>query len=381
MTRVLVVDDDPNQVRALARVISVHSPGLSIVTANGGNEAIDLLRSMPVDVVLTDLQMPDVNGFELLAWLLSHQPHVQVFTMTAYPDGEAMERLRELGSVECYTKPLDVASVLEQLSSTLSQGVRGHVRNIALSSLLQLIEMERKTCTLTVESAGRIGSLYVSEGVLIDARCADAAGEEAAVRITSWISPAVTIINTCPTRQRTVDKPIGFIVMEAMRISDEAQRGPVPSLRPVSAAPIDREVSFQSFNPPTGKTMNVPSLSAFPLSIARDADAIAIVEADSGRIRSSAGKFDRLEALAQLVARVYCHEAIAVSQLATDDRIEELVITTARYWTVARPLPAELQPCFAFLVFDPRRANSVLERMELERFVRSMEARGKRSFS
>jgi hypothetical protein len=291
-----------------------------------------------------------------------------------------MERLRELGSVECYTKPLDVASVLEQLSSTLSQGVRGHVRNIALSSLLQLIEMERKTCTLTVESAGRIGFLYVSEGALIDARCADAAGEEAAVRITSWISPAVTIINTCPTRQRTVDKPIGFIVMEAMRISDEAQRGPLPS-RPVSAAPIDREVSFQSFNPPTGKTVTVQSLSAFPLSISRDADAIAIVEADSGRIRSSAGKFDRLEALAQLVARVYCHEAIAVSQLAADDRIEELVITTPRYWTVARPLPAEPQPCFAFLVFDPRRANSVLERMELERFVRTMEARSKRTLS
>jgi YesN/AraC family two-component response regulator len=99
VTRVLVVDDDPNQVRALARVISVRSPGLSIVTADGGNAAIEVLRSMPVDVVLTDLQMPDVNGFELLGWLLSHQPHVQVFTMTAYPDRESQD-LHAHGRIE-----------------------------------------------------------------------------------------------------------------------------------------------------------------------------------------------------------------------------------------------------------------------------------------
>ena len=87
MTRVLIVDDDPNQVRVLARVVSLRQPGLSVVTAHSGSEAVELLRSMPIDLVLTDLQMPDMNGFELVAWLLSHQPHVQVFTMTGQISG------------------------------------------------------------------------------------------------------------------------------------------------------------------------------------------------------------------------------------------------------------------------------------------------------
>jgi CheY-like chemotaxis protein len=387
MTRVLVVDDDPNQVRALARVISVRSPGLSIVTANGGNAAIDVLRSMPVDVVLTDLQMPDVNGFELLAWLLSHQPHVHVFTMTAYPDDEAMDRVRELGSVECYTKPLDVASVLEKLSSALAQGMRGHVRNIALASLLQLIEMERKTCTLAVESSSRTGFLYIAEGQLIDARWGDMQGDEAAIQMAGWVSPAVTIINTCATKQRTVRHPISYIVMEAMRLHDESRR-PAAVARPPSSAGAGLSISvsaperaewalFESSSP-TPSTDR--TLSNFPLTIPANADAIAIVEADSGRIRTSAGRFERLDALAQLVANVYSKEAEAISQLALEEKIEELVITTRRYWTVARPLAME-PPSLAFLVFDPQRANSVLERMELETFVRSMQAWSKDDFS
>ena len=383
MTRVLVVDDDPNQVRALARVISVRSPGLSIVTANGGNAAIEVLRSMPVDVVLTDLQMPDVNGFELLSWLLSHQPHVQVFTMTAYPDRESMERLRELGSVECYTKPLDVASVLERLATTLAQGVRGHVRNIGLASLLQLVEMERKTCTLTVESAERIGYLYVNEGVLVDARFSDLQGEGAAIRIVGWSSPAVTIINTCATRQRTVERPIGFIVMEAMRVRDEATREmprpDAPAAVPVVLTPSERAVSF-AFDSLPPSLRPTPSLSDFPLSIPDNADAIAIIEAASGRIRTSAGKFDRLDAVAQLVADLYSRELEAVTTLGNGETIEELVITTRRYWAVARPLAMQ-PPSLALLVFDPERANSVLERMELAAFVRTLQSAPKPGFS
>lgn len=371
MTRVLVVDDDPNQVRALARVISVRSPGLSIVTADGGNAAIEVLRSMPVDVVLTDLQMPDVNGFELLSWLLSHQPHVQVFTMTAYPDRESMERLRELGSVECYTKPLDVASVLEQLTTTLAQGVRGHVRNIGLASLLQLIEMERKTCTLTVESTERIGYLYVNEGALVDARHGDLQGEDAAIRIVGWSSPAVTIINTCATRQRTVQRPIGFIVMEAMRVSDEATRG-ASGLHIAASSPPERFVSGGLFDSIAPSLRPSPTLSDFPLAIPDNADAIAIVETESGRIRSSAGKFERLEAVAQLMTVLYNEEAAALAKQENSEAIEELVLTTRSHWVVARPLATQ-PPSLALLVFDPQRANSALERMELAAFVRKLQ--------
>jgi CheY-like chemotaxis protein len=376
MTRVLIVDDDPQQLRLLARVITTRQPGLSVVTANSGEGAIEQLRAMPVDLVLTDLQMPDTNGFGLVTWLLSHQPHVQVFTMTAYPDDEAVERLRALGSVECYTKPLDVAMVLERLSITLEQGMRGHVRNISLPSLLQLIEMERKTCTLTVEAAGRTGYLYISEGRLVDARLDEHRGDEAAISVAGWASPAITIINTCATKQQTVEAPMRFIIMEALRLSDEAARTQqaAPSDAPAARSePDELDLGTWSSGPPLGATMSLRSVSHYPVGMPSYADAIAIVEADSGRIRTSAGAFSGLDAVAQLVARVYAQEATAVGQMDIDEGIQELVMTTARYWTLTRPLHTQ-PPSLALVVFDPERANVGLERLELDAFVAALQA-------
>jgi CheY-like chemotaxis protein len=366
MTRVLIVDDDPNQVRVLARVVALRQPGLSVVTAHSGAEAVELLRSMPIDLVLTDLQMPDMNGFELVAWLLSHQPHVQVFTMTAFPDDEAVDRLRALGSVECYTKPLDVASVLERLSQTLAQGMRGHVRNISLPSLLQLIEMEQKTCTLAVESEGRTGYLYMSDGALIDARLGDRQGDEAAIQIAGWRSSAVTIINTCATKQRTIERPMGFIIMEAVRLMDEAGRTKRPE-------PDGLEIDLSSMDEvPENTRLDLRSVSHFPVPEPSDNNAIAIVETSTGRIRASAGHFQGLDALAQLVAKIYANEARAVDQMGIGEAITEIVMTTEKYWTMTRPLKTE-PPSLALLVFDPQRGNVVMERLELEAFVHALE--------
>lgn len=367
MTRVLIVDDDPNQVRVLARVVALRQPGLSVVTANSGTRAIELLRSMPIDLVLTDLQMPDMNGFELVSWLLSHQPHVQVFTMTAFPDDEAVDRLRALGSVECYTKPLDIANVLERLSTTLAQGMRGHVRNISLPSLLQLIEMERKTCTLAVESEGGTGYLYMSEGALIDARLGNETGDAAAIQIAGWRSSAVTIINTCATKQRTVERPMGFIIMEAVRLMDEASRASTPD-----DDVLELDLVPSDFAAAAGRA-GLRSVSLFPVPEPSENNAIAIVDAATGRIRTSAGEFKGLDALAQLVAKVYANEARAVEQMGIDEAIAEIVMTTERYWTMTRPLKTE-PPSLALLVFDPQRNNIVLERLELEAFVDALEA-------
>jgi CheY-like chemotaxis protein len=367
MTRVLIVDDDPNQVRVLARVVSLRQPGLSVVTAHSGAEAVELLRSMPIDLVLTDLQMPDMNGFELVAWLLSHQPHVQVFTMTAFPDDEAVDRLRALGSVECYTKPLDVASVLERLSATLAQGVRGHVRNISLPSLLQLIEMERKTCTLAVESEGRTGYLYMTEGVLIDARLGEQQGDDAAIQIAGWRSSAVTIINTCATKQRTIERSMGFIIMEAVRLMDEVNRVQAPA-----ADGLEIDLSSIDEVPEVGR-INLRSVSHFPVPRPSDNNAIAIVETATGRIRTSVGEFKGLEAVAQLVAKIYANEARAVEQMAIGEAITEIVMTTEKYWTMTRPLNTD-PSSLALLVFDPQRGNVVMERLELEAFVHALEA-------
>jgi len=66
--RVLIVEDEPHLQQLLAMQLTM-SMDYEAVTADGGHQAIDILLSQPVDLVLTDLCMNDGNGLELLSWM------------------------------------------------------------------------------------------------------------------------------------------------------------------------------------------------------------------------------------------------------------------------------------------------------------------------
>ncbi len=366
MTRVLIVDDDPAQLRLLARVLSMRRRDLTVLTASHGGDAIEVLKSGPVDLVLTDLQMPDVNGFDLLAWILSNQPHVPAYSMTAYPDSEAMGRLSDLGSLECFTKPLDIDMLLDRVSRVLADGARGHVSNIGLPSFLQLLEMERKTCTLTVESLGRTGYLYLSDGVLVAARTPEHEGEQAATSIVAWPNPVITILAGCAEVGTRITTPLGFIIMEGMRLADEASRE-AAAQGPHQSGAI--AMSPTTLVPNTGPRS---TLSSFPMRLPADARAIAIVESENGRVRTAAGQFEGLDSHAEFVARTFAAESAIVERLGLDDDVREMVITTKSNWTLVRPLHSD-PGSLAMLIFDPDRANLAMERLALANIVRELE--------
>lgn len=62
----LVVDDEPNTLEMHARIIQSYAPSGQILTARNGREALNMLRSFPIDLVLLDLMMPEMDGFEVL---------------------------------------------------------------------------------------------------------------------------------------------------------------------------------------------------------------------------------------------------------------------------------------------------------------------------
>lgn len=307
--RVLIVDDDLSQLRLLARLISMRRRDLTVLTATHGLEAIEVLESGPVEIVLTDLQMAEMNGFELIAWLTTHQPHVRAYAMTAYPDAQASNRLAKLRGIECFTKPLDVPVFLERITDALAAGARGHVQNIGLPSFVQLLAMERETCTLAIEaSSGREGQLFMVDGELFDARTGSLEGSAAAVTILAWPSPAITILNTASARARTIREPVGFLIMEALRIEDEAQNAglaPPTSLRPMlSLAP---ESPLDTALPPFVR-------------------AAAIIPLNADQLRATRGDWTGLETLPQAAIKLF------------EPHVEEIVLTGPRFWLVAQPI-------------------------------------------
>ncbi|MBW1685703.1 MAG: sigma-54-dependent Fis family transcriptional regulator, partial [Deltaproteobacteria bacterium] len=101
---VLVVDDKSNMVRLMAKVLRADA---RVRTANRGAEALRILENESVDVVLSDLRMPDMDGIEVLKRCKQLRPEAEFILMTAYASvTTAIEALR-LGAYDYLTKPFE----------------------------------------------------------------------------------------------------------------------------------------------------------------------------------------------------------------------------------------------------------------------------------
>lgn len=80
---VLLVDDARDMLELLRR--SVNAMGLTPFTADNAVDAIGILEQGPVDVVITDLNMPGVSGIQLVRYLGEHHPRIPVLVITGYP--------------------------------------------------------------------------------------------------------------------------------------------------------------------------------------------------------------------------------------------------------------------------------------------------------
>jgi DNA-binding response OmpR family regulator len=368
VTRILIVEDDSTQVRVLARALSRRDAELSVMTSGDGLEATKLLGLHDFDLVITDLEMPRMDGFELLAWVLNNRPSVPVFAVTGFGSQETIERLTALGAVECFTKPLDVTALHRRVKDILAQAIRGHVEHVSLASFLQLVEMERKTCTLEVASNGNRGTLFVRMGQLYDARAGDLCGEAAAISIVAWNDPEITIASHCAIQDRTITAPLGFIVMEAMRVQDEALR---------DEGPVERAsvLVWPDPNAPERPPSVVPESRLPPSSgpgaplLPNGARAIALVDTATGVPRSwTSSEGTPLGDVAELAALVLRVEIALLRAFGEHGSIEELVLSTTTRCDVIRPMGAGAER-FALLVFTPGETSLGMARIELDRFL------------
>jgi DNA-binding NtrC family response regulator len=117
MTRILIVDDDP----AIRRTLEIHlgRQGYAVETAADGPEGVEKGAMESVDLVLLDLRLPKMDGFEVLRELKGRRPTLPIVVITAYDDMQtAIEAIR-LGALDHLGKPLDLGELAEVLEKAV----------------------------------------------------------------------------------------------------------------------------------------------------------------------------------------------------------------------------------------------------------------------
>ncbi len=114
---VLVVDDEPDLCELLS--ITLERMDLSPRTANNVGAAQRLLKTEHFDLCLTDMQLPDGDGLELVKWMQQYSPSVPVAVITAHGNMETAVRALKLGAFDFVSKPLDLVGLRKLVSTAI----------------------------------------------------------------------------------------------------------------------------------------------------------------------------------------------------------------------------------------------------------------------
>jgi two-component system, NtrC family, response regulator PilR len=104
--RILVVDDEPSM-REMLRIV-LRRDGYEVLIAENGKQALERLRSEPIDLLLSDIRMPDLSGVEVLRAAKDLNRDIVAFMMTAYASTDTAVEAMRLGAVDYFTKPFSM---------------------------------------------------------------------------------------------------------------------------------------------------------------------------------------------------------------------------------------------------------------------------------
>lgn len=219
--QVLFVEDDSTVRMVISHWFRHFKETHEFLMAENGKEALDILRAKPVDVVVTDLQMPVMDGFELITRMTEEFPRIPVIVATAL-DSRSLDRLSLAGSFRVLRKPFELNSLKSAIDTEIDAVNQGALFGISLASFLQLIEMEQKTCTLRVTEGGTVGYLYFNDGMLSDAETENLTGDEAARRIVVWSRPEIQITTAFSKKEKVISISLSSLLLDTFRLLDEA---------------------------------------------------------------------------------------------------------------------------------------------------------------
>ena len=270
---VLVADDDAWILRMVATVLEKR--GYSVDTAVDGDDALKRALARAPDLLITDVMMPKMDGWSLVRQLRSHAElaMLPVIFLTALSSEDDRIRGFRLGADDYVTKPfrfeeldLRVAKTLRRTAQAMQDtrdqlagsGLRGDLSQVGLSSLLVLIEMERKTGLLQLHAPedGPSAQILVREGKVVHARLdneEEPVDAECVYYLLTWGAGEFEFVACLVEGVDRVSVSTTHLLMEGARLMDEAKE------TSLAAAPVTIPPKEESTPEPGASGATIPT--------------------------------------------------------------------------------------------------------------------------
>ena len=122
MKNILIVDDNKFVIETLVLILASCMHDISFKTAANGKDAVEVLANSSVDLILTDLMMPVMDGYQLIEHRNRYYPHVPLMAMTADASPNVIRKLSDLGITDCLEKPFHYETISRMILFKLAPG-------------------------------------------------------------------------------------------------------------------------------------------------------------------------------------------------------------------------------------------------------------------
>ena len=227
--RILILDDDQDFLDAYSRILSRLPSRPEVRVATCATRALAMLDSEPFSLLITDLRMPKIDGFQVLLGARRRFPTLRTVAITGLGDQQYRARAYASG-IDLYTEkpttPTEIRLFSECVDALLTRDSHeGGFRGIQSKSLMDLIQIEclsQHSGVLRITRGSLEGRVWIAGGNVIDAEVQDLRGEEAFKQIFAWKTGHFEILPGDPKRPRTIYNSYESLLLDSAQSLDES---------------------------------------------------------------------------------------------------------------------------------------------------------------
>lgn len=228
LDKVLIVDDEETLTWSMSKSLSKDKDKFDVIVANSAEDALKVLEAQKnIKLVITDIRMPGISGLDLLSKIRKEYPDVKVIIITAYGSPSVQREANMRGSLYYIEKPFEIKEIRKIIIDTLKEerkGFEGQLSDLLLTDVIQMKCLGKSSSSLSIKSGAREGKIFFKEGKIVHAETGNATGEDAFYQILSWPEGTFASTRADIPKKDTIEKDWQFLVMEGLRIADEASK-------------------------------------------------------------------------------------------------------------------------------------------------------------
>ncbi len=222
--KLLLVDDDKAFLDSLKAGLDPHAEIFETHLCYSVNEAIKHIFSRDYDLIVTDLRLPEKTGLDLLIFLKKIKYTGRLMVMSAYNTVDNIKRIRSLGNIDIFSKPFNLEWFTRKLIEIFSSEEEVLFESIDLMTVMQVINLERKTSAIQVDNDGDKGFIYFEDGEIIRADYMRLRDEAAIRELLNLEGGSISIKKTKSKVKKTLRRPFVELIMELTTKIDETRK-------------------------------------------------------------------------------------------------------------------------------------------------------------